>query len=91
MAGKLAKRPADAVFAAISSQCLSPLEKAFTLFLRARLGLRAPLEKAVLHRFPICEDCGSNSEKLLQKLQAILVRLSTCTHALRIFATTHLQ
>jgi len=54
MAGKLGKRHADAVFAAINSQCLSPLEKAFTPFLRALLGLRAPLEKAVLHRFPIC-------------------------------------
>jgi len=53
MAGKLAKRLADAVFAAINSQCLSPSEKAFTPFLKVFLGLRAPLEKAVLHRFPI--------------------------------------
>ncbi len=33
------------------------------------------------------EDYSSNSEKLLQKLQAIPVRLSTCTHALWVCVT----
>ena len=38
MAGKLAKRLADAVFAAIKSQCLSPFRKGFYAFTEGTSG-----------------------------------------------------
>ena len=38
---------------AIRSQRYSALEKALTPFLRALLGMRAPLEKAVLNPVPV--------------------------------------
>ena len=63
MAGKFAKRPADAVFAAINSQCLSSLE--------GTSGIEGDfLEKAVSHRFPIGRSVPAQSTECQHNYRA---------------------
>ena len=68
MAGKLAKRLADAVFAAIKSQCLSPFRKGFYAFTEGTSGAEgvfredgfAPFSYMTWDRAPASSGrCGS--------------------------------
>ena len=59
MAGKLAKRLADAVFAAIKSQCLSPFRKGFYAFTEGTSGAEGVFREGGFAPFSYmgCEYC----------------------------------
>lgn len=73
MAGKLAKRLADAVFAAIKSQCLSPFRKGFYAFTEGTSGAEGVFREDGFAPFSYMaletpRSCVEKSKAKLQKL-----------------------
>ncbi len=77
MAGKIAKRPADAVVAAINSQCLPPLKKAHMPYLKGTSGAEGVFREGGFAPFSYMEKGTPNFEESLNLVIAPAIPIRT--------------